>query len=119
MPSVYAQWDIWQVNWKHEDGSSKPRPALLISSTEYNENNEALAFIKISGIKHDIPYRLDLGVKDASFATTKLEKQSYIYCANVQKIKKKSILYQRGYADLALIRRVMRIIGAATGYQYP
>ena len=94
-PQNVLQWEIWDVEWEHEDGTSKARPALVVSSTAFNAGNDAIWFAKISTKEHDVPHRLELATSDPAFSRTGLAAHSYFYLANVRQITRSKI-YRRG-----------------------
>jgi len=111
----YCQWEIWDVNWQHEDGTGKRRPALLISSTEYNSQNDALWFVKISSVRHNVPFRLESRLDEPAFAGTGLTKTSYFYIADARPIGKPSIFRRRGalsaFAAMLVDHQIRNAVG--------
>ncbi|MFH1421534.1 MAG: type II toxin-antitoxin system PemK/MazF family toxin [Planctomycetota bacterium] len=93
---IYRQWEIWEVEWKHEDGTSKQRPALLISDTNYNLMHDELRFMKITNKEYRGYNYYCFSKDDPAFAITGLSKTCYLYPALVQNISKKKIISRRG-----------------------
>ena len=93
---MFAQWGIWDVEWVHEDGSSKRRPALVLSDSAYNEAHEEIWFVKISSQKHAAKGRIELMPGDSTFAVTGLRKRCFLYLTNVRQIPKSLVYEQRG-----------------------
>lgn len=93
------QWEIWDVEWPHEDGTSKRRPALVVSSSEFNGRNDVIWCAKISSRIHEVPFRVELSPGDPSFSATGLNKTSYFYLADVRKVSKRAFYSQRGHVS--------------------
>ena len=91
-----CQWEIWQVEWDHEDGTSKSRPALVLSSSTFNATNDEIWFAKISSKRHHVAHVLELSTNDAAFRSTGLSGTSFFYLANTRKIHRSKIQRRRG-----------------------
>ncbi len=113
--ALYQQWEIWQVNWVYHDGRTLPRPALLISPSEYNTNTSQLVFAKISTRDHDVGHKLSLTPEDPGFSQTGLAKKCYGYLKNVQEIEKKDVLRLRGILTEEMAELAWEIIQDAMG----
>jgi len=90
------QWEIWEVDWLHEDGTSKPRPALVVSSNTFNSGHSGAWVAKISSQYFDTEHRIEIAAGDPSFKSTGLKKSCYVYLANVRLIEPDLLLYRRG-----------------------
>ena len=115
----YRQWEIWDVEWLHEDGSSKRRPALIISTTAYNDKHGAVHFVQLSSQYHNVRYRQSIAPGDPGFGLSGLTKKSYIYPANIQEIPKAHIYRRRGKISEFTGRLVLWSIRELTGSQPP
>jgi|ERR1051326_6375332 mRNA-degrading endonuclease toxin of MazEF toxin-antitoxin module len=115
----YCQWEIWQVRWQHEDGTFKERPALLLSSSAYNQTHDDLWFAKISSVEHNQPFRLELSPADPSFRQTGLTKRCFIYLANARKINKSAIGQQRGRLGLLSALLIGALLKQAIKFEMP
>src|SRR5882757_1113695 len=81
------QWEIYYVNWKHEDGSSKERTALCVSTPTEIARDGFARFVKITGQDHDkLPCRLRISATDQYFRYTGLTKTSWIHYTEEQNI---------------------------------
>lgn len=114
---TFLQWEIWQVDWLHEDGTSKPRPALLLSPSGFNVSHDELWFVKITGTDRSTPNRVKLEEKSPMFATTGLTKSCYIYPENIKKIAKSSIRRKRGYVDRFFGQQVYAEVCRLSGWK--
>ena len=93
----YHQWEIWQVDWQHEDGTSKERPALLFSSDKFNKEHDELWFAQIRSRHLRDRYYWEFKTTDPNFRATGLTKSCFLYMTRVQKISKSKIRRYRGY----------------------
>jgi hypothetical protein len=88
-PTIHdvKQWEIWEVYWKHEDGSGKYRTALAVSTATQNAANGYVRFVKITGQDHpEVPCRLMIDPRDSYFPHTGLIKKSWIHILDDQPI---------------------------------
>src|SRR5207253_1186839 len=65
------QWEIWDVDWAHEDGTSKPRPALVLSSTAFNATGRGAWIAKFTTSCQDVPHLLEFNRTAPSFTATR------------------------------------------------
>jgi len=81
------QWEIWYVDWPHEDGTRKRRPALAISTSQQNAAQGFARFAKTTGQNHPgVPGRLAISPEDAHFKYPGLSELSWIHPTDVEKI---------------------------------
>src|SRR5579872_3255012 len=80
------QWEIWEVEWLHEDGTSKPRPALVVSSNTFNDLGAGVWVAKISSQYFETEHRIELAAGDPSFKSTGLKRSCYLYLSNVRRV---------------------------------
>ena len=74
--SDVLQWEIYYVDWLHEDGSSKERTALCASTPEEIAHQGFARFLKITGQDHpEVPCRIKIDPKDTYFNTRGLRKR--------------------------------------------
>jgi mRNA-degrading endonuclease toxin of MazEF toxin-antitoxin module len=95
-PPVFSQWEIWQVDWEHEDGTSKARPVLILSSTSAAESGDQIWVAKFTKTMSDVPFRIEFSRSDPSFRETGLNETCYLYLAEARKVPKSRFLYRRG-----------------------
>lgn len=111
---VVRQWDIWEVIWLHEDGTSKARPGLAMMPTPFNARARRVPFLKISSVRRPDPNRFDIKMSDPTFPATGLRKDSYIYLGLVQSVDKSRILRPRGslppFSAAVLTMRIQRAV---------
>ncbi len=109
------QWDIWQVHWQHDDGGSKPRPALVLSSKEFNEAHGFAWFARISSSVFDAPH-YEFRRADPFFEQTGLDKDCRLYYTEVQALEEDRLLYYRGGLDRYTSWEVDMKMREATGW---
>ncbi len=86
-PNDVFQWEIWYVDWPHDDGGSKDRTVLAISTNSENVSEGFVRFVKITGEDHPgVPCRLCLEPRDVDFKHTGLVKKSWIHFTDIKKI---------------------------------
>lgn len=90
------QWDVWDVDWEHEDGTSKVRPCLVLSSNQFNEQSDKIWISRFRSAKLDIPYRIEFNKDDASFAATGLSKTCHLYPAQARSVSRSRFTRRRG-----------------------
>lgn len=91
------QWEIWQVYWKHEDGTGKERPALAVSTSAQNAATGTVRFVKITGQDHpEVPGRLQISSTDAHFPHTGLNTTSWIHLFDDQIVAASELRHKRG-----------------------
>ena len=111
-----GQWEIWQVEWEHfDDGLSKDRPALVISSSAFNASHDHVYFAKISSVDHADPFRISLPMSAPGFQMTGLRKDSHFYLGTVRKVPQPKIRHRRGalpqFSALIFDATIRRLVG--------
>jgi hypothetical protein len=95
--SDVRQWEIYYVDWLHEDGTSKERTALCVSTPEEIAAQGLARFVKITGQDHpEVPCRMKIDEKDAYFRHTGLSKTSWIHYAEEQNIPQEKLRNRKG-----------------------
>jgi hypothetical protein len=109
----FRQWDIWQAEWEHEDGTSKDRPVLILSNGIGDDGKVWVAKFT----KTEIPgaQRILFETSDASFSQTGLQQSCYLYPAQARKLRvdqfrcRRGKMSQLGSAGLAyLIKQILK-----------
>lgn len=104
------RWDIWQVNWRHEDGTAKPRPVVVLHIGHPLDSRDALLVCRIQSTEHDHT-RICLDPGDGgAFAVTGLTKRCFAYPGQVRVIALTALLRRRGTLIQPYRRRVERIL---------
>ena len=107
---MWVQWQIWDVDWPHEDGTEKRRPAVLITPDDLIGSDDFLHFLKISTQFRHSRFRVDFPTTDPDFALTGLLKPSYLYADNVRRIPLSKIHRLRGFAAATLRARLILLL---------
>jgi mRNA-degrading endonuclease toxin of MazEF toxin-antitoxin module len=102
---AYCQWEIWQVDWEHEDGTSKPRPALILSSTRSANSSPEIWVAKFTKTRSEVPFRIEFNRNDPSFKETGLTETCYLYLAEARRVSKGRFIRRRG--KLPILSAVM------------
>ncbi len=82
---------------------SKPRPALVISSDDFNRINQDAIFMFITTVEYNSPFDLRLEQKDQRFPATGLKSASTFRTAKIMAIDKSLATKRLGYADPSLL----------------
>lgn len=90
------QWEIWEVEWDHDDGTKKNRPALIVSSTTYNATNNRVWVAMMSTKRHTAP-KVAFDPQDPGWPQTGLRRPCYCYVTNVREVDKSKLLRLRGF----------------------
>ncbi|MEK7468072.1 MAG: type II toxin-antitoxin system PemK/MazF family toxin [Planctomycetota bacterium] len=118
-PPAFSQWDVWLVEWKHEDGTSKPRPALIASTPAYASAQGLVWAMKITGRPGDDPSILPLSASLAEWPELGLKKPCFLYVERIQVIPADSLLRRYGAVPETLAKRVSEIVSKVTGLKIP
>jgi hypothetical protein len=98
--SDVRQWEIWQVRWDHDDGSSKDRPAISISTTTEVAAQGFARFLKITKEDHpEVPCCLKISSTEPQFRHTGLDVTRWIHCLDDQTVDAGGLRYRRGHVN--------------------
>ena len=84
----------------HEDGTSKERPALILSSTAACAAANDVWVAKFTKTNLGVPFQIGFHKADPSFRSTGLTASCFLYVHLARKIPKSAFLYHRG--DLSI-----------------
>ena len=102
---IFRQGEIVIINLPFSDLSgSKNRPALIISSNEFNKNNQDIIALKITSSYFNTKWELKLVNNDLK--SGKLKKQSYIDTGFIYTIEKSLITHNIGSITNSLLTEV-------------
>jgi mRNA-degrading endonuclease toxin of MazEF toxin-antitoxin module len=85
----------------HEDGTSKERPALILSSSAACAASNDLWVAKFTKTNLGVPFQIEFHRSDPSFRSTGLTDICFLYIHLARKIPKSAFLYHRG--DLSIL----------------
>lgn len=88
----------------HEQG--KVRPALIVSSDNWNGHASTLTVLPITRTSHDFPTRIEL----EATAQTGLDETSYARCEDIRSISERQLLRPLGRLDPLVMMSVSRIL---------
>ncbi len=84
----------------------KPRPALVISSDNFNNSNQDAVFIFITKTDYRSPYDLRIESSDPRFPSTGLKSASTFRTAKIITLHKSLAKSKLGHADVTLLSDV-------------
>jgi mRNA-degrading endonuclease toxin of MazEF toxin-antitoxin module len=93
------QWEVWQVVWKHEDGTEKARPVLILSSTQHNSKGQGIWVAKFTKTLKQQPHRIEFSKADASFRSTGLTDTCHLYLKEARTIDHTLLIKRRGHLN--------------------
>lgn len=92
-----VQWSIWRVAWPNHDGTTKDRPALVVSSTAFNDRSGEAVFMEISTKEHPEWERFTLDATDPAFASTKLRETSHFHLEHLKRLPASRVGHPLGH----------------------
>lgn len=93
---TFARWEIWEVPWVNADGTTKYRPALLVSVRP--ETSDPLTFLCISTKGGRQEPAVKILSTDSEFHGTGLNSDSFVYVTQAQSFLKDQVVMRRGVA---------------------
>jgi mRNA-degrading endonuclease toxin of MazEF toxin-antitoxin module len=119
LPAI-CQWDIWQVNWHHEDGTSKPRPALILSSSAYARANASVWVAKFTKTcVPNTPFMIQFDKSDPTFPETGLTESCCLYIAECRKIDASLLIHRRGRLPIITAGLIGALMKQALKFRIP
>lgn len=90
------QWEIWQVTWRHEDGTAKPRPVVILHVGHPLDTEDSILVCKIQSREH-LSERLRLSPEDGEvFKATGLTRACFVYPKQVRVLRIAALVRKRG-----------------------
>lgn len=84
----------------------KARPALVISSDKFNQNNQDAVFIFITKTEYKSPFDLRIDITDSSFKSTGLRAASTFRTSKIMTLQKSLARVRLGHAEKALMEDI-------------
>jgi hypothetical protein len=81
-PDEFRLWDIWQVDWTHEDCliyEATEHPAICISTADDVRDESRVRFVKVSSTDPHPRMKLSIKQGDAGFTHTGLKHDCFIH----------------------------------------
>ena len=103
-------WDIWEADWRHEDGTRKPRPVLVLSPTAAYEGDELISVVKIQTARGRRGAWIELDDTASWFAATGLRHTCHVRVLPVRKLPASRLLYFRGFAPDVVASEWLRLV---------
>jgi mRNA interferase MazF len=88
----------------HEQGWQ--RPALIVSSDEWNRHATVLTVLPLTRTKHDLPTRVEIEPDRRNG----LNQTSYARCEDIRSVSDVRLVRRIGSVDLAVVRAAARVI---------
>jgi mRNA interferase MazF len=100
--------EVWYVDFGepmgHEQGFV--RPALVVSSDEWNRHATILTVLALTRTKHRYPTRIEIEPD----ATNGLEDTSYARCEDIRSVSERRLMHRVGAVDAAVMSSVGRTL---------
>lgn len=100
--------DLWLIDLGeplgHEQGWT--RPALVVSSDEWNRHAETAVVLPLTRTRHGFPTRVE--IEDTS--KSGLDEMSYARCEDIRSVSAARLVHRLGRADAAIMAHVARIL---------
>jgi mRNA interferase MazF len=97
--------DLWLLDLSEPIGSEQgwQRPALVISSDQWNRHASTLTVVPLTRTKHGLPTRV------AADQPNGLD-DSYARCEDIRSVSERRLVHRLGEVDLATMVRVARTL---------
>lgn len=82
------------------------RPALVISSDQWNRHASTLTVVPLTRRKHGLPTRAEIEADQP----TGLDVTSYAHCEDIRSVSDRRLVHRLGEVDLATMIRVARTL---------
>lgn len=103
----------------HEDGTSKPRPALLASTAAYAAEKNLVWAMKITTTERLDTDVIALDPAQPEWPLTGLRKACFLYVGKIQTIPPTGLIRKYGEIPPALAARVRDLMKSLTGLNIP
>ena len=107
------------MDWEHEDGTSKQRPALVLSSTNSANSSPEIWVAKFTKTRSDVPFRIEFNRNDPSFKETGLTETCYLYLADARRVPKSRFIRRRGRLPILSAVMVGFMLKQAIKFEMP
>lgn len=100
--------ELWLLDLGEPIGSEQgwQRPALVISSDEWNRHAKVLTVVPITRTKNDLPTRIEIE-PDSSNG---LRDTSYARCEDLRSVSAARLVHQMGKVDLVVLNAIGRVL---------
>jgi mRNA interferase MazF len=99
---------MWLLDLGEPMGSEQgwQRPALVISSDQWNRHASTLTVIPLTRTRHGLPTRVEIEANQGNG----LDETSYARCEDIRSVGDRRLMHRLGEVDLATMVRVARIL---------
>lgn len=100
--------EVWLLDFGeplgHEQGWQ--RPALLVSSDEWNRHASVVTVLPLTRTKHGLPTRIEIEPDQRNGLT----ETSYARCEDIRSVSEQRLVYRLGAVDLTVLNAIGRVI---------
>lgn len=82
------------------------RPALVVSSDQWNQRADILTVLPLTRTKHDLPTRVEIEPD----VHNRLDETSYVRCEDIRSVSQRRLLHRLGHVDDVVLFRLARTI---------
>ena len=108
MTSDARRSEVWLLDFGepmgHEQGWQ--RPALIVSSDEWNRHATVLTVLPLTRTKHDLPTRVEIEADRKNGLTD----TCYARCEDIRSVSERRLVHRVGAVDLAVMHSLGRVL---------
>ena len=108
MPAEARRGEVWLLDLGdpvgHEQGWR--RPALIVSSDEWNRHANVVTVLPITRTKHELPTRVEL----ESDPRTGLTEASHARCEDIRSVSDRRLVRRMGAVDIVTMSSLARVL---------
>ena len=100
--------DVWMLDLGEPLGQEQgwQRPALIVSSDEWNRHANVVTVLPITRSKHGLPTRVEI----ESDARTGLTETSYARCEDIRSVSDRRLVRRLGAVDIVTMSALGRVL---------
>ena len=108
---MIQQGDIVLITYPFTNlSSTKVRPALVVSSNEFNASNKEAIFVFITSQYYDTPFDLQVSQNNSGFEMTGLHQRSTVRIGKIATLHIDLVKRRLGHMPPALMKEVKKIL---------
>ena len=100
--------ELWLLDFGDPVGREQgwTRPALVVSSDQWNRHAETLMVMPLTRTKHDLPTRVEIEPDRRNG----LDETSYARCEDMRSVSERRLLHRLGTADAVVMAAVGTVV---------
>lgn len=100
--------EVWLLDFGESLGNEQgwQRPALVVSSDEWNRHASVVTVLPLTRTKHDLPTRVEIGAGPRNGLTD----TSYARCEDIRSVSERRLVRRVGIVDLTAMHSLGRVI---------